>query len=68
MAYRKKKKRAKDHVLTNRVEAIDTYVRDLGIEDETLAAAIAYARWFAAAEYRLLQRQVSTSTRYLGTS
>ena len=33
---------------------IDAYVRDPGIEEETLAAAIDYARWAAAAEYRLL--------------
>ena len=53
-ACRKTKKRAKDHVLANRLAEIGAYVRDLGIEDETLAAAIDYARWSAAAEYRLL--------------
>ena len=34
--------------------AIDAYVRELNIEDKTLSAAVAYARWSAAAEYRLL--------------
>ena len=46
--------RAKDHVLANRVAAIDDYIRELGIEEDALAAGIAYTRWSAAAEYRLL--------------
>ena len=53
-AYQKTKRRAKAHVMGNRVAAIDDYVRELGIEDDALAVAIAYARWSAAAEYRLL--------------
>ena len=46
--------RAKAHVLNNRVAEIDAYVKAQGVEDETLAAAIKYAQWPAAAEYRLL--------------
>ena len=40
--------------MANRASAIDDYVRELGIEDDALAAAVAYARWSAAAEYRML--------------
>ena len=40
--------------MANRVDQIDAYVKELGIEAETLAAAIKYAQWSAAAEYRLL--------------
>ena len=36
--------RAKTHVLANRVDQIDAYVKELGIEAETLVAAINYAR------------------------
>ena len=39
--------------MANRISAIDDYVRELGIEDDALAAAVTYARWSAAAEYRL---------------
>ena len=53
-AYRRCKRRAKAHVLANRVTPIDEYIQELGIEEDAVAAAIAYARWSAAAEYRLL--------------
>lgn len=46
--------RAKAHVLANRVDQIDAYVEELGIETETFVAAIRYVQWFVAAEYRLL--------------
>ena len=48
--------RAKAHVDANRADEIDAYVKEIGIEDETRAAAIKYAQWSAAAEYRLLAR------------
>lgn len=47
-------KHAKPHVLAHRVPGIDAYVQELGIEQQTPAAAIGYAQWSAAAEYRLL--------------
>ena len=40
--------------MSNRIAAIDDYVRELGIEEDALVAAVAYARWSAAAECRLL--------------
>ena len=45
---------AKQHVLDNRIAQVDDYVQQLGIEEESVTAAIKYARWSAAAEYRLL--------------
>ena len=46
--------RAKAHVRANRIDEIDAYVKELGLEDEALVAAVKYAQWSAAAEYRLL--------------
>ena len=45
---------ARQHVLDHRVPKVDDYVQQLGIEEECVTAAIKYARWSAAAEYRLL--------------
>ena len=53
-AWEKTYRRANAHVLTNRIPEIDAYVQELGIETETIAAAVSYAQWSAAAEYRLL--------------
>ena len=53
-AYRKCKKRATAHVMDNRVTTVDECTRELGIEEDGLDAAITYARWSVAAEYRLL--------------
>ena len=43
-AYHKNKRRAKAHVMNNRISPIDDYVRELGIEENASAAAVAYAR------------------------
>lgn len=45
---------ARQHVIDHQVKEVDDYIRQLDIEDESLKAAIKYARWSAAAEYRLL--------------
>ena len=53
-AWAKTHKQAKAHALAHRVPEIDAYGKELGIEQETLVAAIGYALWSATAEYRLL--------------
>ena len=40
-------------MLAHRVPEIDAYVQELGIE-QTVVAAVSYAQWSVAAEYRLL--------------
>ena len=45
---------AKQHVLDHRIAQVDDYVQQLGIGEESVTAAIKYAGWSAAAEYRLL--------------
>ena len=41
-------------MIDHRVQQVDDYVQQLDIENESVRAAIKYARWSAAAEYRLL--------------
>ena len=45
---------AQKHAQDNRLPQVDDYIRLLNIEEGSLQAAISYAKWSAAAEYRLL--------------
>ena len=53
-AWGKTHRRAKAHVLANRIPEIDVCVQVLGIESQTTAVAVTYAQWSVAAEYRVL--------------